>query len=325
MIADSDQRRRRPEPRSRRSSTPAPGVVEHGLFRPQLIERRADRARRARSSTAEPTGRRAAGIRRPRAASWGGQCASSSPPPPARATSARSSPSPAPCVAPATSTRRRPDLRSVARRARGPALHLLRRPARARPRAGVGARPRGHARRGEPPSSWASCSGASAPAPPCRASSSRSTRWQPDVVVRESCEFASAVAAEAREIPVARVGAFLPRSRTTRSAPRRRLSTSCASGSACRATRRATRLAASPYLTLTPASFRAAGWSREPPQDVKRFHDAAAAAAGGAAGEGRAAARVPELRLGGGVDRLLPRPLPRRHRRARRPADPGCS
>ena len=33
--------------------------------------------------------------------------------------------------------------------------------------------------------------------------------WRPDVVVRESCEFASAVAAEARDIPVARVGAFL--------------------------------------------------------------------------------------------------------------------
>ena len=32
--------------------------------------------------------------------------------------------------------------------------------------------------------------------------------WRPDVVIRESCEFASAVAAEAREIPVARVGAF---------------------------------------------------------------------------------------------------------------------
>ena len=145
--------------------------------------------------------------------------------------------------------------------------------------------------------------------------------WRPDVVVRESCEFASAVAAEAREIPVARVGAFLQTLEELRDpdggAGRRRAAPvgRPASDPA------GTRLAASPYLTLTPASFELPD-GPEPPR-TWRFHDARAAAAGGAAA-GDAAARVPELRLGGGDDRLLPRPLPRRHRRARRPADPAA-
>ena len=61
--------------------------------------------------------------------------------------------------------------------------------------------------------------------------------WRPDVVVRESCEFASAVAAEAREIPVARVGAFLRTLEDYAIRTAAPASTSCASGPACRPTR----------------------------------------------------------------------------------------
>ena len=198
----------------------------------------------------------------------------------------------------------------------------VRRPAGARSRAGLGARPAQRPPTRPTGSSWASCSGASARAPRCPASSWRSTRWRPDVVVRESCEFASAVAAEARDIPVARVGAFLLHGRGVRDPRRRRpASTSCAGGRPRRPTRTASGCAASPYLTLTPGSFELPdGPSR---RTRVRFHAARAAAAGGA-GRGHAAARLPDLRLGRGRPRLLPGPLPRGHRRARRPADPAA-
>ncbi len=97
--------------------------------------------------------------------------------------------------------------------------------------------------------------------------------WRPDVVVRESCEFASAVAAEAREIPVARVGAFLQTLedyaiRTAAPAvDELRQWVGLPSDPA------GTRLAASPYLTLTPASFELPD-GPEPPR-TWRFHDAA--------------------------------------------------
>ena len=109
--------------------------------------------------------------------------------------------------------------------------------------------------------------------------------WRPDVVVRESCEFASAIAAEARGIPVARVGAFqlTVEALTVRAA-----------APAVDELRRwaglepdpaGERLASSPYLTLTPASFEleasASGEdsgrdSGQPePTRTLRFHDAA--------------------------------------------------
>ena len=108
--------------------------------------------------------------------------------------------------------------------------------------------------------------------------------WRPDVVVRESCEFASAIAAEAREIPVARVGAFqlMVEALTVRTA-----------APAVDDLRRwaglepdpaGERLSASPYLTLTPASFESrrqpvvrplaeTGGEHEPARTL-RFHDA---------------------------------------------------
>ena len=96
--------------------------------------------------------------------------------------------------------------------------------------------------------------------------------WRPDVVIRESCEFASAVAAEAREIPVARVGAFqlLVEALAVRAA-----------APAVDDLRRwvglepdpaGERLSASPYLTLTPASLELPA-EPEPPHTL-RFHDA---------------------------------------------------
>jgi UDP:flavonoid glycosyltransferase YjiC (YdhE family) len=97
--------------------------------------------------------------------------------------------------------------------------------------------------------------------------------WRPDVVLRDSCEFASAVAAEARELPVARISPWLlamEEFAVRRAAP------------AVDELRRWTglepdpdgaRLAASPYLTLTPPSVE---WPGAPePEGTLRFHDAA--------------------------------------------------
>ena len=96
--------------------------------------------------------------------------------------------------------------------------------------------------------------------------------WRPDVVLRDSCEFASAVAAEAREVPVARVGpwllameAFAVRAAAPAVDDLRRWA-------GLEPDPAGERLAASPYLTLTPSSVETPG-APEPPQ-VLRFHDA---------------------------------------------------
>lgn len=96
--------------------------------------------------------------------------------------------------------------------------------------------------------------------------------WRPDVVVRESCEFASAVAAEARGIPVVRVGvvqlvmeALAVRTAAPAVDDLRRWA-------GLEPDPAGARLSASPYLTLTPASFELPG---EPePARTLRFHDA---------------------------------------------------
>jgi UDP:flavonoid glycosyltransferase YjiC (YdhE family) len=97
--------------------------------------------------------------------------------------------------------------------------------------------------------------------------------WRPDVVLRDACEFASAVAAEAREIPVARVGpwllameAFAVRMAAPAVDDLRRWA-------GLEPDPAGDRLAASPYLTRTPASLEMPG-AHELPQ-VMRFHDAA--------------------------------------------------
>jgi UDP:flavonoid glycosyltransferase YjiC (YdhE family) len=96
--------------------------------------------------------------------------------------------------------------------------------------------------------------------------------WRPDVVLRDAVEFASAVAAEAREIPVARVGpwllameAFAVRMAAPAVDDLRRWA-------GLEPDPAGDRLAASPYLTLTPASLERPGVV-EPPE-VLRFHDA---------------------------------------------------
>ena len=79
--------------------------------------------------------------------------------------------------------------------------------------------------------------------------------WRPDIVLRDACEFASAVAAEAREIPVARVGIFLHSSE--------RFTVRAAAPAVDELRRWAglepdpagDRLSASPYLTLTPGAM----------------------------------------------------------------------
>ena len=103
--------------------------------------------------------------------------------------------------------------------------------------------------------------------------------WRPDVVLRDSCEFASAVAAEAREVPVARVGpwllameAFAVRAAAPAVDDLRRWA-------GLEPDPAGERLAASPYLTLTPARSSAGRPGAAPGAALPRR---AAAAAGGA-------------------------------------------
>ncbi|MDQ1741594.1 MAG: hypothetical protein QOE53_3246 [Pseudonocardiales bacterium] len=94
--------------------------------------------------------------------------------------------------------------------------------------------------------------------------------WRPDVVVRESAEFASAVAAEARGIPVVRTGIGLL------AMEERALRTAAPAVDELREWAglepdpAGDRLAASPWLTLTPASVELAGVPE--PARALRFH-----------------------------------------------------
>jgi UDP:flavonoid glycosyltransferase YjiC (YdhE family) len=94
--------------------------------------------------------------------------------------------------------------------------------------------------------------------------------WRPDVVVRESCEFASAVAAEARGIPVARVGIF----QLALEALTLRVAAPAVDAlrgwAGLEPDPAGERLAASPYLTLTPASFELP--VAPEPRHTLRFH-----------------------------------------------------
>ena len=96
--------------------------------------------------------------------------------------------------------------------------------------------------------------------------------WRPDVVVRETCEFAGAVAAEARGVPHARVGIGL--------AATEALALGWAAAGVDELRRWAglapdagrERLAAAPYLTLTPPSLEAG----PAPWPALRYHAAPA-------------------------------------------------
>ena len=96
--------------------------------------------------------------------------------------------------------------------------------------------------------------------------------WRPHVVVRESCEFAGAIAAEARDIPHARVGAFLASTEDYVIRTAAPVLEELRAWAGLEPDPDGRKLDAAPYLTLTPPSF-------EPPgvtvaSRTLRFHDA---------------------------------------------------
>jgi UDP:flavonoid glycosyltransferase YjiC (YdhE family) len=95
--------------------------------------------------------------------------------------------------------------------------------------------------------------------------------WRPDVVVRESCEFAGAVAAEARGVPHARVGIFLAAAEAMLLGETADRVGELREWAGLAADPRAERLAAAPYLTLNPPSLEGPG---EQPATVRRYHAA---------------------------------------------------
>ena len=97
--------------------------------------------------------------------------------------------------------------------------------------------------------------------------------WRPHVVLRESAEFAAAVAAEAREIPHARVGTGLAMVEDYAVRTAAPAVDELRDWTGLEPDPAGERLAAAPYLTLTPPSFEAPGESA--PERILRFHDAA--------------------------------------------------
>jgi UDP:flavonoid glycosyltransferase YjiC (YdhE family) len=97
--------------------------------------------------------------------------------------------------------------------------------------------------------------------------------WRPHVVVRESCEFAGAIAAEARGIPHARVGAFgaLTEDHVIRTAAP--VLEELRAWAGLDPDPEGRKLDEAPYLTLTPPSLEAPGVTVA--SRTLRFHDAA--------------------------------------------------
>ena len=97
--------------------------------------------------------------------------------------------------------------------------------------------------------------------------------WRPHVVLRESAEFAAAVAAEARGIPHARVSPWLAMTEAFAVRTAAPAVDELRAWAGLEPDPAGERLAAAPYLTLTPPSLEAPG---EPaPERILRFHDAA--------------------------------------------------
>jgi UDP:flavonoid glycosyltransferase YjiC (YdhE family) len=90
--------------------------------------------------------------------------------------------------------------------------------------------------------------------------------WRPDVVVRDAAEFASAVAAEARELPVARVGPWLLATEDFAIRAAAPAVDELRTWAGLEPDPAGERLAATPYLTLTPPSVEAG------PGRALRFH-----------------------------------------------------
>ncbi len=145
-------------------------------------------------------------------------------------------------------------------------------------------------------------------------------RWRPDVIVRETCEFASPLVAEAVGVPDVHVACFLAVLGNTdwdlyKPLGRLRKEFALAPSSRDRSIE--------PYLTLAPRSL-------EHPAFVEIPGDAAVPRARGPATpvaglveRPAAPARVRLLRLRRRGQRVLPRHLPRRGAGARRAAGPG--
>src|SRR3954452_18310654 len=95
--------------------------------------------------------------------------------------------------------------------------------------------------------------------------------WRPDVVVRESCEFAGAIAAEARGVPHARVGIALAATEAIAIGWAAERVDELREWAGLEPDPGAERLFAAPYLTLTPPALEAGG---APPWPALRYHAA---------------------------------------------------
>ena len=96
--------------------------------------------------------------------------------------------------------------------------------------------------------------------------------WRPHVVVRESCEYAGAIAAEARGLPVARVGIGLMLMESLAIRTAAPVLEELRAWVGIEPDPDGRRLDAAPYLTLTPPSLEAPGTNVASP--ILRFHDA---------------------------------------------------
>ena len=97
--------------------------------------------------------------------------------------------------------------------------------------------------------------------------------WRPHVVVRESCEFAGAIAAEARGIPHARVGVFLTQTEDYVIRTAAPVLEELRAWAGLEPDPEGRKLDEAPYLTLTPPSLEAPGVTVA--SRTLRFHDAA--------------------------------------------------
>ena len=95
--------------------------------------------------------------------------------------------------------------------------------------------------------------------------------WRPHVVVRESCEFAGAIAAEARDIPHARVGVWLQQSEDSMIRTAAPALEELRAWAGLEPDPEGRKLDQAPYLTLTPPSFEAPGATAA--SRTLRFHD----------------------------------------------------
>ena len=98
--------------------------------------------------------------------------------------------------------------------------------------------------------------------------------WRPHVVLRESCEFAGAVAAESREIPHARVGVGLAQTEDYVIRTAAPMVDELRAWAGLEPDPEGRKLAETPYFTLTPPALEAPGGPL--PERILRFHDAAA-------------------------------------------------